>query len=113
MIMSQANEMREEADDTANEAMKAAVLRNFFTADGRLAQIPAQYKKKLIAMQYLVEKLESGRRYTEKEINAFIQQFHDDYATIRREFIIHGYMSRDHEIYEMNSRDQWTKWEKV
>ncbi|WP_256992146.1 DUF2087 domain-containing protein [Paenibacillus sp. XY044] len=111
--MSQANEMRNDASNTANEAMKAAVLRNFFAADGRLVQIPAQYKKKLIAMQHLVEKLEPGCRYAEKEINSFIHQFHEDYATIRREFIIHRYMSRDNDIYEMNPRDQWTKWENV
>lgn len=113
MYMSKADEMQKGTSDPVNETMKAAVLRNFFAADGRLAQIPAQYKKKLIAMQHLVEKLEPGRRYTEKEINAFIQQFHDDYATIRREFIIHRYMSRDNDIYEMNPRDQWTKWEQV
>lgn len=97
----------------ANEAYKASVLRNFITKDGTLRSIPAQYKKKLVILEYLVEQLEAGKEYLEKDINAFIKRYHSDYATIRREFIIHQYMSRDHEIYTRNPRELWTQWEKV
>ncbi len=95
------------------EQVKAAVLRNFFAKDGRLRQIPAQYKKKLIALEHVVEQLEPGRKYTEKEINEFIKQFHEDFATIRREFIMHQFMYREDGIYELNPREQWTNWENV
>ncbi|MGG3505401.1 DUF2087 domain-containing protein [Paenibacillus lautus] len=97
----------------ASEAYKASVLRNFITKDGTLRSIPAQYKKKLVILEYLVEQLEAGKVYPEKDINAFIKRYHADYATIRREFIIHQYMSRDHEIYTRNPRELWTQWEKV
>ncbi len=70
-----------------NEALRAAVLRNFFTAEGKLKSVPSQLKKKLIALEHLVSKLEKGRLYEEKEINAFIKEYHDDFATLRREFI--------------------------
>lgn len=44
-------------------SLQDTVIRNFFSKDGRLRQIPAQYKKKLIALQYMVEKLEPGCLY--------------------------------------------------
>lgn len=105
------------ADNVENESpdqrLKDTVLRNFFSKEGRLRQIPAQYKKKLIALQFIVEKLEPGVVYTEKEINEFIKNFHEDFATIRREFIMHQFMYRENDKYELNPREVWTNWEYV
>ncbi|MEK4058777.1 MULTISPECIES: DUF2087 domain-containing protein [Paenibacillus] len=104
----------EDMDELSTEkSLKDSVLRNFFAKDGRLRQIPAQYKKKLIALQYMVEKLEPGVVYTEKEINEFIRPFHEDYATIRREFIMHQFMYRENDKYELNPPEMWTHWENV
>ncbi|WP_308640128.1 DUF2087 domain-containing protein [Paenibacillus silvisoli] len=97
--------------DEKNERMKQSVLRNFFTGDGKLKHIPAQLKKKRIVLEHLAEKLEEGRSYTEKELNGFIQQFHADFATIRREFIMHAYLYREQEVYERNPREMWERWE--
>ncbi|RKN84002.1 metalloregulator ArsR/SmtB family transcription factor [Paenibacillus ginsengarvi] len=97
-------------EDT-HKRLRLSVLKNFFTESGKLKHIPAQLKKKLIVLEHLVLKLEAGRSYTEKEINAFISQFHEDFATIRREFIMHQYMYRDNQIYELNPRELWAKWE--
>lgn len=97
--------------DEKNEKLKQSVLRNFFTADGKLKHIPAQLKKKRIVLENMADKLEQGKSYTEKELNAFIQQFHPDFATIRREFIMHAYLYREKEIYERNPRDMWEQWE--
>ncbi|EGG37297.1 DUF2087 domain-containing protein [Paenibacillus sp. HGF5] len=98
-------------EQTAREAYKASVLRSFIAKDGSLRSIPAQYKKKLVILEFLVEQLEAGREYPEKDINAFIKRYHEDYATIRREFINHRYMSRDQEIYILNPREEWTQWD--
>lgn len=89
--------------------LQEAVIKNFFTADGRLKNLPAQLKKKLIVLEYLVSKLEAGRKYSEKEINMFIQSYHEDYATIRREFIMHQFMFRENETYELNPREMWAR----
>lgn len=97
--------------DDKNEKLKNSVLKNFFTSEGELKHIPAQLKKKLIVLEYLVARLEQGRKYTEKEINEFIKSFHGDFATIRREFIVHQYMYRSDQIYELNPREMWVKWE--
>lgn len=105
-----AHEMEVESKE---QNLKESVIRNFFAKDGRLRQIPAQYKKKLIALQYIVEQLKPGVVYSEKEINEFIKQYHDDYATIRREFIMHQFMYRENDKYELNPREIWTHWESV
>jgi len=90
---------------------KDTVIRNFFTSEGKLKSLPAQLKKKLIVLDHLVSQLENGRKYTEKEINAFIKNFHPDFATIRREFIMHQFMFRENEIYELNPQEMWARWE--
>ncbi|MNZ60722.1 DUF2087 domain-containing protein [Paenibacillus sp. Marseille-Q9583] len=100
-------------EKSPENSLKESVLRNFFSKDGRLRQIPAQYKKKLIALQYMVEKLEPGVVYSEKEINEFIKQFHEDFATIRREFIMHQFMYRENDKYELNPQEIWMRWEDV
>ncbi|MDO3408162.1 metalloregulator ArsR/SmtB family transcription factor [Saccharibacillus sp. CPCC 101409] len=93
------------------EKTRASVLKSFFAADGRLKSIPAQLKKKLIVLEHMVARLEPGRRYGEKEVNDFLKEFHDDYATLRREFIMHQYMFREHDVYELNPPELWERWE--
>jgi hypothetical protein len=105
--------IEEEHTVEKNQKLKDAVLNNFFTKEGKLKHPPAQFKKKLIALEHIVSGLEMGRKYTEKEINTYIKQFHEDYATLRREFIMHQYMYRQNEIYELNPKELWAKWEDV
>ncbi|MBD8500066.1 metalloregulator ArsR/SmtB family transcription factor [Paenibacillus arenosi] len=97
--------------DDKHIRVKQSVIRNFFTADGKLKSLPSQLKKKLIVLENIVAKLEYGRKYSEKEINDFIKHFHDDFATIRREFIMHQFMFRENEIYVMNPQEMWARWE--
>ncbi|WP_433957661.1 metalloregulator ArsR/SmtB family transcription factor [Cytobacillus horneckiae] len=100
-------EEMDEVKDTKSEYYK--VINNFFSADGKLKSIPAQRKKKLIIFEHLIKGLKKGVKYEEKEINQYIKQFHDDYATIRREFITNQYMYRENGIYEVNPSEMWAK----
>lgn len=54
-------------ETSASEAYKTTVLRNFIAKDGTLRSIPAQYKKKLVILEYLVGGLKregiSGKGY--------------------------------------------------
>ena len=62
-------------------------LMPFCDANGRLTALPAKHKKKLMALWYLAWKIETGRQYTEQEINDLLDEwtlFHDA-ATLRRE----------------------------
>ncbi|ERN55062.1 metalloregulator ArsR/SmtB family transcription factor [Alkalihalophilus marmarensis] len=86
---------------------KYKVIHNFFTDDGKLKTIPAQRKKKLIILQYLASKLNVGVIYSEKELNEFIKQYHEDFATIRREFIMCHFMHRENGMYQLNPEEMW------
>lgn len=75
-----------------------AVL-NTFIENGRINKIPQMRKKRLVILQWLVNQLELERRYPEKEINTFLLQFHEDFATLRREFIACKLMAREDNVY--------------
>lgn len=94
-----------------DQRTRDTVVKNFFTSDGKLKSIPVQLKKKLIVLTHMVSRLEKGRKYTEKEINEFIQNYHEDFATLRREFIMHHFMFRDNGVYELNPQEMWARWE--
>ena len=66
-----------------------------FIKDGRLVSIPAQYKKRRYVMEELARSFEWGRLYDEKEVNAILKTFHDDVASLRREFIDQRIMMRE------------------
>jgi len=48
-----------------------------------------------VILRHILREFEPGRRYAEKEVNEIIERFHEDYATIRREFIMTGMMDRE------------------
>ncbi|MNY42595.1 hypothetical protein D3C86_1775030 [compost metagenome] len=99
-------------DQTDKQAsLKQSVLKNFFTQDGKLKHIPAQLKKKLIVLEHLIAELEIRRSYTEKDLNTYLKNFHPDFATLRRELIMHQFMFRESEVYELNPQEMWAKWE--
>jgi predicted transcriptional regulator len=70
------------------------VLRDYLE-NGRLKTIPAQRKKRDVILRYILQEFEPGRRYAENEVNEIISRFHEDYATIRREFIMRRMMDRE------------------
>ncbi len=86
---------------------KQKVMNNFIEKNGSIKTIPSQQKKKLFILEHMVEGLKVGLKYSEKEINEYIKQFHEDFATLRREFIIHQFMYRENSIYEVNPREMW------
>lgn len=59
----------------------------FMNENRQLTALPAKYKKKLQAYYYLAGKLETGRQYTELEVNDILNQWavFGDPATLRRE----------------------------
>lgn len=84
--------------DLSDDKYEQKVLRNFMEA-GRLKEIPAQRKKRDIVLTWLVNHFEPGRRYPETEVNEVIKRYHEDYATLRREFIMTGLMDRAEGYY--------------
>jgi ArsR family transcriptional regulator len=85
--------------NVAEDAYREKVLKTFIK-HGRLVQIPAQYKKRLVILEYLVQEFEPGRQYPEREVNHILLDFNEDVATLRREMIDHRLMKREKGIYE-------------
>jgi hypothetical protein len=81
----------------ANED-EEAVLRTFFR-NGRLVEIPVKHAKRLIVLERIALEFEPGRRYDEKEVNAIVGVFFNDYAAIRRYLVDEGFLDRDHGEY--------------
>jgi predicted transcriptional regulator len=71
------------------------ILKNFLLPDGRIKAIPAQLKKAQVIFRYLVNQFEYGKQYTEKEVNAILENYHEDYASLRRALIEEKLMARE------------------
>ena len=79
---------------------RTKVLANFFDGD-RLLALPAKRSKKDIVIQELLRRLPPADSYTERQLNRLIQRHHSDFCTIRREFIMGRYMTRDRGRYRL------------
>jgi hypothetical protein len=78
---------------------QARVLENFLDAEHRLVTIPAQRKKRLAILRWLVEDFQPGRQYSETEVNRIISRRHPDFATLRRYLVDEEFMQRSRGIY--------------
>ncbi|MBN1201931.1 MAG: metalloregulator ArsR/SmtB family transcription factor [Anaerolineae bacterium] len=81
-------------DEVEADAGDRKVLRDYFE-DGRLRQIPTKQKKLLVVLRWLADQFEPGVTYTEREINTIIEQYHDDYASLRRNLVEYGFLQRE------------------
>jgi hypothetical protein len=52
-----------------------------------------------VILRYLAGQFAEGKLYPEKEVNASLQQFHPDSATLRRELVGYGLLKREHGVY--------------
>lgn len=88
----------ESEEQKREEAYRKKVLESFFEY-GKLKSIPAQRKKEKIILEEIAKDFESGRKYSEQEVNDIIMKYHDDYCTIRRDMISEKIMERNGSIY--------------
>ncbi len=89
------------APDVSEEKRK--VLQNFFDGE-TLRRIPAQRRKKEIIFEEILRRLPADKEYSEKELSTWLQGFHSDFCTIRREFIMGGYMERADGVYKLSGK---------
>jgi hypothetical protein len=75
------------------------VLANFVDSRRRLIEIPAQRRKLLVVLRWLVEDFQPGRRYSEAEVNRIIGRRHPDYAALRRYLVDEELMQRSRAVY--------------
>ena len=77
---------------------QSAVLRNF-AEDGRLKALPARAAQRGIVLEYLAERFELERDYTEPEVNELLAAYYDDYVTARRLLVDEQLLERSSGIY--------------
>lgn len=72
-------------------------LKNFVDAAGRLKQWPTKQKLQLLAIPALAAAIPAGRRFTERELNELLNQYHtfNDPAILRRLLCDLGYLARE------------------
>src|SRR3954453_6728946 len=76
------------------------MVRAFF--DGtRLRQIPASRKKRVAVLRHLLQRFVPGQNYPEIQVNELLRSAHEDVATLRRELVDYGFMTRERGIYRV------------
>lgn len=99
-VMKSIRDLGQETDSEEERELsyRQKILNNFMK-DGVLTSIPVQRKKRLIILEKIAEDFELGSNYPEKQVNQMISEYHEDFCTIRREFIMNRLFSRDNGIY--------------
>lgn len=75
---------------------KNADVGRYLDASGRVSAWPAKRKNQLSVLAYLAERFERGRKYSEREVNEVLQQWHTwgDPALLRRALFDERFMDR-------------------
>lgn len=85
-------------DDRYNTTVREQerTLKRYFPngTGGRLKTFIMKEKSRLIVLGELARRFESGRRYTEKEVDLLLKAAYDDYVTLRRCLVDYGFMER-------------------
>ena len=79
------------------EQENAEILGSYFKQgpDGPLSEFPKKQKRKAAILRHLIQRFETGRKYSEKEINAVLEKAYPDYVTLRRYLIDYGLLDRE------------------
>jgi biotin operon repressor len=83
------------------EKYREKIVKSFFHL-GKLTQIPVQTEKRRIVLLELAKAFESGKVYTEKEVNLLIADYHDDFCTIRKYMVSEGILERNNGAYTLH-----------
>ena len=83
------------AADIDTDAYDRKVLSNFTSPDGRVKAFPAQRKKMEVILRYVLKAFQPGKRYSEREVNEVLSQYHEDTATLRRELVEYKMLARE------------------
>jgi len=77
---------------------EARQLAQWFSGS-RLTEIPVNRAKRRLVLERLAQEFEPGLRYDERTVNAVLQLFHADHATLRRYLVDEGLLTRAEGVY--------------
>ena len=71
-------------------------LKGFLDDSTRVIAWPAKSKKQKLVLEYMAEKFEWGKKYSEKQVNELLNKFHtfEDPAILRRELYMKKFLDR-------------------
>ena len=81
--------------DPDQEEKTRRVLAAYLGADGTIGRIPLQPGKLRIILNYIINAFETGRIYSEKEVNTILKRFNADYTGLRRDLVDAGMLERE------------------
>jgi hypothetical protein len=75
-----------------------------FMPDGKLTAFPLKQAQLLVILDTVSARFDAEKQYTEREVNAVLAEITDDFATLRRDLVDYGYLSRtsDGSVYHKN-----------
>lgn len=83
------------SEDLDQDVFDRKVLANFTDREGRITAFPAQQKKYLVLLRYVLKAFEPGVRYPEKQVNEILARFNNDTAMLRRSLVEYHLMGRE------------------
>lgn len=80
-----------------NNLVKIIDISKFLDEKGRITKLSQKEKIRIATLQYLAEKFEENRDYSEKEVNAICEEWHTfgDFFMLRREMIDNELLCRE------------------
>jgi hypothetical protein len=75
---------------------KEKILKKYFPqgVEGPLATFSLKEKQRLVVLQEIAQRFQSGLTYSELEVNQILKPVYDDYVTVRRYLIEYGFLDR-------------------
>lgn len=70
-----------------------------FMRGGRIVQLPARLKKRMVLLTWLADHFRPGQRYTEAQVCEILARYFDDHATLRRHLVDTELMQRQGGLY--------------
>ena len=89
------------ADQPADDDAKTLAA---FVQNDRIRHLPTHPDKLRVVLAWLAGHFDTGRTYTEAEVNALLARHHEDYALWRRYLVDDGWMTRERSIYRLTPR---------
>ena len=89
------NELSAVAAEVDADAYDNKIVRDYSRRDGSLKTLPSQRKKLEAVLRHVVKAFEPGKRYSEKQVDAILKDYHEDTATLRRELVGSQLMERE------------------
>jgi len=75
------------------EEERMEIINKFFK-NNQLHVIPSKEKYKIVILNFLIEKFNPNKQYTEPEINQVLKSFYPDFAILRRYLVDYKLLDR-------------------